>query len=169
MIFVTVGNATQGFRRLLDAVDRFAGGGLFGDDEVFIQSGNNPGFRPVYCKHEAFVSRDDFNRKIQAAGIVVCHGGATLFEVIKSGKTPVVMPRRKKYGEHIDDHQFELVQALVDEGRVIPCYEPDELPAAIVEARRRMIGPATPTSSQMHRLVADAMAELMGQAREQKT
>ena len=169
MIFVTVGNATQGFRRLLDAVDRFAGEGLFREDEVFIQSGNCPGFRPVYCKYEPFVSRDNFERYIQVATLVICHAGATLFEVIRAGKLPVVMPRRKKYAEIIDDHQFELVRVLETERRVIPAYEPDQLPAAVLEASRRISGPAPAPSSQMHQLVSDAIAEFMGYVRTQRT
>lgn len=48
-----------------------------------------------------------------------------------------MMPRRKKYEEHIDDHQVELVQALAAEGRVIPAYEPEDLPGAIMEAMKR--------------------------------
>ncbi len=70
--------------------------------------------------------------------MVICHAGSgTLLYVLHSEKTPVVMPRQKKYGEHIDDHQMELSQVLAKEGRVIPAYEPEDLPAAIEEAKRR--------------------------------
>jgi UDP-N-acetylglucosamine transferase subunit ALG13 len=162
VIFVTVGNATQGFRRLLDAVDRLAGEGLFRDEAVFIQSGNNHDFHPVYCKHEAFVPMDDFAAKMQQATIVVSHGGTgTLFHALHAGKTPVVMPRRRKYGEIIDDHQLELVQALAAEGRLISIYEPDDLPAAILEARQRQAGQTHSSSMGMHALVAKAIDELM--------
>lgn len=162
MIFVTVGNATQGFRRLLDAVDRLAGEGLFRDDAVFIQSGNNPDFHPVHCKHEAFVPMDDFALKIQQAKIIISHGGTgTLFHALHAGKIPVVMPRRMKYGEIVDDHQLELVQALAAEGRLISVYEPDDLPAAISEAKQRQAGPAHSSSMGMHALVAKALDELM--------
>ena len=162
MIFVTVGNATQGFRRLLDAVDILAGEKAWGNETVFIQSGNNPGFRPAYCKHEPFVPMDDFALKFQEAAVIVSHAGTgTLFHALQAGKVPVVMPRRKKYGEIIDDHQLELVQALASEGRVIPAYEPMELPAAIAEARQRTPGSALSPSTEMHQLVAKAFEELM--------
>ena len=163
MIFVTVGNATQGFRRLLDAIDRLAGEGLFGDDDVFIQSGYNHDFHAVNCKQESFMPMDEFVHKMQQAAVIVCHAGTgTLSHALRAGKVPVVMPRRMKYGEIVDDHQLELVQTLNADDRVIPVYEPDELPAAVAEARRRGSMPVSPSSSDMHRLVAKAIEELIG-------
>lgn len=134
MIFVTVGNATQGFRRLLDAVDELAGEGAFGNETVFIQSGNNPDFRPSHCKYQPFLTMEDFVAKIRESDMIIGHAGAgTLLHALHAGKVPVVMPRQKKYGEHVDDHQIELVKALATEWRVIPAYEPEDLPEAITE------------------------------------
>jgi UDP-N-acetylglucosamine transferase subunit ALG13 len=106
---------------------------------------------------------DDFVLKIQQAAVIVCHAGTgTLSHALRAGKVPVVMPRRKKYGEHVDDHQLELVRALALEGRVIPVYEPEELPAVIAESRRRKPMPMSPSSQQMSQLVAKAIEELIG-------
>ena len=163
MVFVTVGNASQGFRRLLDAVDALAGGGLF-KDEVVIQSGNNPTFRAFYCMQEAFLSMEQFSEMISKADLVISHAGAgTLLQVLQAGKIPLVMPRRKQYGEVVDDHQLELVKALAAEGRVIPAYEPEDLPEAIEEARRRNTQPVPPPPSRMLELVARAVEELLSQ------
>ena len=164
VIFVTVGNATQGFRRLLDAVDRLAGAGAFDGEEVFIQSGNNQDFRPLNCKTEPFLAMRDFVLKIEQADVVVCHAGAgTLLQVFQAGKIPVVVPR-KAYREHVDDHQLELTEALAAEGRVIPAYESEYLPAAIAEARQRRALPLR-APSMMLNLVAAAIAELAGPRR----
>jgi UDP-N-acetylglucosamine transferase subunit ALG13 len=166
VIFVTVGNATQGFRRLLDAIDRLAGEGVFGTETVFIQSGNNPDFRPTYCKHEPFLNMEEFERKIQEADLIISHTGAgTLLHTLQAGKVPVVMPRQQKYGEVIDDHQVEIVKALTAEGRVIPAYEPEDLPGAIAEARRNNKQSMPPPPSRMLELVARAIEELTGQGK----
>ena len=77
----------------------------------------------------------------------------------------MVMPRRRKYGELVDDHQVELTKALAAEGRVIPAYEPEDLPAAIEEARRRNTQPIPPPPSRMLDLVAQAIEELLNQKR----
>lgn len=165
MIFVTVGNATQGFRRLLDAIDLLAGEGTFIGEEVLIQSGNNPDFRASHCKQEAFLQGDRFAELIKSASLVICHSGAgTLLHCLQVGQTPVVMPRLKRYREHIDDHQLELVGALAAEGRVIPAYEPEDLLGAIEQARERKAirNPSSP--SQMIALVTAAIEDLSRKA-----
>ncbi len=133
MIFVTVGNATQEFSRLLRAMDDLAAHGLNGEP-VVMQSGTAE-YRAAHCKQRDYFPSAEFVNLIENASIVVCHGGAgTLHHVFQAGKVPVVMPRRIKYGEHVDD-QFQLVKAIAAAGRIIPAYEPEDLPAALSEAR----------------------------------
>jgi UDP-N-acetylglucosamine transferase subunit ALG13 len=161
LVFVTVGNATQGFLRLLEGVDSLAGRGLFGDDPVIIQRGNNPRFRASHCRQQDFFAPEEFIHMIDQAAVVICHGGeGTLMHLLQMGKVPVVVPRQKKYGEHIDDHQVELTRVLASEGRIIPAYELDGLPAAVNEARQRLLQPTPPVESGMIELVARAIADL---------
>jgi len=164
VIFVTVGNATQGFLRLLDKVDQLAGERKFGSEIVLIQSGNNPNFRPLNCKHEPFLSSEMFETNIRDADLIITHAGAgTLIHTFQVGKVPVIFPRRKECGELVDDHQVELTQALAAEGRIIPAYEPEDLTAAIEEARRRKGSGVRgkEKKSPMLDLVAKAIDELM--------
>lgn len=138
MIFVTVGNANDNSMRTLNAVDALAAQGFFGDEPVIIQSGNNPGFVAKAATVTPFMNMEDFARHVREARVVICHAGAgTLSHVIASGKTPVVVPRRVKYGEVVDDHQLELLEAFVERGLVVAAYEPQDLPAAIREATGR--------------------------------
>lgn len=160
MVFVTVGNAKQGFSRLLDAVEKMAADGLFGGESVLIQSGHNPQFRPRFCEQRPFIPMDEFDELLSRAAIVICHGGCTQLTAVRMGKAPVVMPRLKKYGEHVNDHQLQLVRALADEGRIIPAYEPEELAGAIAEARRRNARPAAPPRSPMLALLEQAISEV---------
>lgn len=161
MIFVTVGNATQVFRRLLDAMESLGATGHFQGEPIIIQSGHITDFRPMYCKAEAFFPPDEFVRLMREATVVVCHGGAgSLHHAFQAGKVPVVMPRRRKYGEHLDD-QYELVKALAREGRIIPAYEPRELPEAIALARQRKVSPVAAPSSRMRSLVTEVVEELL--------
>lgn len=135
MIFVTVGNATQGFRRLLDAIDEMAGSGKFTGEEVVIQSGSNHDFQARNCRQQDYFRPDEFRKLIEEAEVIVCHGGAgTLHNVFMADKVPVVMPRRRAYGEHLDD-QFALVKAIAEQGRVIPAFEPANLLDAVMTAK----------------------------------
>lgn len=162
MVFVTVGSAPQGFRRLLEAVDRLAGAGVFGEDTVLMQVGHAEGFVPVHCESRTFVSREEFQQLVQQASPVICHGGATPLEIIRAGKVPIVMPRRRKYGEIVNDHQVEFAHALAAEGRVIVAMEPEDLPQAIVKARQLNMTRCPLPSSPMVSMVAQALKELTG-------
>lgn len=162
MIFVTVGNATQGFRRLLDAVDTLSGNDHLRDEQVFIQTGHNPDFESPHCECKQFISMDEFQQWMEKADLIICHGGCgTLLHSVRLGKVPVVMPRRKKYREHVNDHQLQLVHALASEGRVIPAYEPEDLPIAVAEARRRNAQQIPPPSPLMLSLVSRAIEEFI--------
>jgi UDP-N-acetylglucosamine transferase subunit ALG13 len=166
VIFVTVGNATQKFQRLLDAVDALAGNGLFGYEQVFVQTGHNPDFKPRHGDHKPFLSIDEFQEWMERADLIICHGGCgTLLHAVRLGKAPVVMPRRKKYSEHVNDHQVQLVQAFTAEGRVIPAYEPENLSAAVAEAGKRGVKPVDRRPSRMVTLVAQAVSALAGEKR----
>lgn len=137
MIFVTVGNATQGFGRLLKAVDDLARGGFFGREDVFMQTGHNPEFRSTASQVQPFISLIDFQRRISEASLIISHGGCTVFQVLRAGKVPVVMPRMKKFGEHVNDHQVSFIEALARDQWIVPACHSEDLAQAIEEARRR--------------------------------
>ncbi len=163
MIFATVGNARQGFARFLDAVDRSAEGWSKSGEEVFVQTGHNPGFAPRYCAYRPFVEMDEFQRWLEVADVIVSHGGCgTLLQAIWLGHAPVAMPRRKTHGEHVNDHQVQLVRALAADGLVVPVDEPGALGAAVEEARRRGRSRRTREPARMAGLIAAAIDELAG-------
>jgi UDP-N-acetylglucosamine transferase subunit ALG13 len=158
--FVTVGNATQPFPRLLEAVDRLVRDDVL-EKRVLVQSGNNPNFVPTYCEHVPFLSPEEFETWIAQADLIVSHAGAgTLFHVFQAGKTPVVMPRRKQNGELVDDHQIELARALAAEGRVVAAYEVEDLPEAIAEARERQRKEKMPSPVRMVSLLTEAVEDI---------
>ena len=66
------------------------------------------------------LSRDLFLELLAEADVVICHGGIGIIsECLSAGKIPLVIPRRKKFGEHVDDHQVEIVNFLLEKGLII--------------------------------------------------
>lgn len=164
VIFVTVGNGTQPSRRLLDAIESLAGESAFSEEEFVVQSGYNREVRSTRCRQVDFLPPQEFSRLIAEAHVVVCHGGAgTLWHAFQAGKCPVVMPRRTQYGETRDD-QLELVRTLALEGRVIPAYEPEDLPTALARARSTFGHPSVAVPSRLLSCVGAAIEELIGAA-----
>ena len=163
LVFVTTGNGRQPFLRLLESVDRLVGEGLFGAAEVLLQSGNDGGFRAAHCRQERFLPMDDFVDTVARAHLVISHAGAgTLLHLLHAGRVPVIMPRRRAFGECVDDHQLELVEVLAREGRVVLAMSPEALPAAVAEAGRRIVLQGHHAPPRMISLVASAIEELMG-------
>ncbi|WP_416375826.1 glycosyltransferase [Pseudoclavibacter terrae] len=83
------------------------------------------------------MSADDFEREYRAADVVVTHAGVgTILSLLQDGIHPVVVPRRKERGEHVDNHQ-EQITTLVKELNVGTAVEADgDLLAALDRAAR---------------------------------
>lgn len=142
MIFVTVGTHEQPFDRLVRAVDELKAAGRI-TDEVFIQTGYCR-YRPIHCRGEAFLSFTRLREAIAAAAVVITHGGTgSIMLALHQGQTPLVMPRRRVHGEHIDDHQVLFCRKLAGEGRIAAVYEVEELGPAL-DAHPRLFPPAGP-------------------------
>ena len=58
---------------------------------------------------------------------MVTHGGPSSFiSVLERNKVPIVVPRRKKFGEHINDHQVDFVRNFSLKYKNIISAESDE-------------------------------------------
>ena len=128
MIFVTVGTHEQQFNRLIKKIDQLKKDGHIKDD-VFIQTGFSD-YIPESCDWKKFLSYEEMIQKIKDAKIVITHGGPSSFILpLQYGKTPIVVPRMKKYDEHVNDHQVEFCEKYNTEfkNRIILVENADEL------------------------------------------
>lgn len=133
MIFVTVGSQKFQFDRLLKAVDDLVASGA-AEDGAFAQTGVCT-YVPKYMRHEAFLDREGFRARMDACDVVVTHGGTgVIIGAVKDGKKTIAVPRRAEFGEHVDDHQAEIVKQFGDMGLIEPCLDPADLPAAYARA-----------------------------------
>lgn len=122
MIFVTVGTHEQSFDRLIEKVDELVGAKKI-EDDVFMQIGYS-NYEPQHAGWARLVSYEEMSALEQQADVIICHGGpATFMSVISKGKTPIVVPRQVKYGEHVNDHQVEFAHQVVQRGYGIEVVE----------------------------------------------
>jgi UDP-N-acetylglucosamine transferase subunit ALG13 len=126
VIFVTVGTHEQPFDRLVERIDGLCADGVL-DDEIFIQTGYTK-YEPEHCEFEALIDFDRFVEKIESARIVITHGGpGSIMTALYHGKLPVVVPRQKRFAEHVDDHQVRFTEKLEKAGRIIAVYNIENL------------------------------------------
>jgi beta-1,4-N-acetylglucosaminyltransferase len=125
LIFVTVGNHYQGFDRLIKKMDEIAGKI---DEDVVMQIGHTA-YKPVNAEYFSFLdSFEEILRLNRDARVVVSHAGAGSIVTALKEKTPViVVPRLKKYNEHMNDHQLEIAKAMSDNKNVTVLYNIESL------------------------------------------
>ena len=105
MIFVTVGTHEQPFTRLVQEMDRLVETGVI-TEEVFIQTGYTD-YEPKHCSFSKLLPYSQMEKYVKEARIVITHGGPSSFIMpLQVGKTPIVVPRQEKFGEHVNDHQL---------------------------------------------------------------
>lgn len=138
MIFVSVGTHEAPFDRLLCAVSEL---GL--DEDLVVQYGPSS----VRCDRALefeYLSFDDVVDYIEDARAVVMHAGVgSAMVALANGKRPIVMARRREFGEHVDDHQVELARRLESSGLVTLVEDLEGLRAALsrdAESPGRMVG-----------------------------
>ncbi|HUD19174.1 MAG TPA: glycosyltransferase [Patescibacteria group bacterium] len=121
MILITVGTTPFPFRRMVDLVEQLI---LIRkhNEAIIFQHGDTActlSGKNVFLYQTLPFQR--MQRYIQKARVVVCQGGpATIYQAIAAGKIPFVLPREKKFGEHVNDHQVFYCDILKKRGLVFP-------------------------------------------------
>lgn len=134
MIFLTVGSQKFQFKRLLQYVDDLVIQNVI-QEPVFAQIGNNPA-REYAFEYEQFMDRDKFKKKMAEADIVITHAGTgAIVSALEMGKKVIAIPRKKKYGEHVDDHQQEISNAFQAEGYIEVANTEQDLRLALIHVR----------------------------------
>lgn len=129
-IFITLGSQKFQFNRLLRAVDELCEQKII-TSNIFAQIGYSDYLPKHYC-YNKFLDRDQFNNEIEKADIVITHGGTgAIIGAVKRGKKVIAVPRLEKYGEHVDDHQLQLIEQFNELNLICSCRNTNELANAI--------------------------------------
>jgi UDP-N-acetylglucosamine transferase subunit ALG13 len=138
MIFVTVGTHTQSFNRLLEELDKLVASGAV-REKVVAQIGYST-YEPKHMEWFRFTDFGSLGRLYKTTKVLITHGGAGSILNGLSNKRPVVaVPRLKKYDEHVNDHQLDLVKALEKAGKIIAVYDIKNLRSATISARGKSV------------------------------
>jgi UDP-N-acetylglucosamine transferase subunit ALG13 len=127
------------------AVDDLMGKGGIGE-EVFAQIGHSD-YRPRHFEGVSSLDKQAFDERLRRASAVISHAGTgTIAMALDNGKPLLVMPRRKKYHEVVNDHQVALAIRFEALGHILVARDETELPAKIVQLRTFVPAPRMPDS-----------------------
>lgn len=115
MIFITLGSQKFQFNRILIEIDKLMEENKI-KEEVFAQIGYST-YKPKNYKFTKFMNSEEFEKNLIISNIIITHGGTgTIIKALKLKKRIVAIPRLKDFGEHVDNHQIQLINEFYNIG-----------------------------------------------------
>lgn len=120
MILVITGTSPYRFDRLIKEMDSIA---KENHEEVIIQTGRI-GYKIQNTKQFKFLSNKEFTKLYESARLIVSHSGiGSIITALHHNKPIIIVPRMKKHGENLDDHQLEIASEIEKEGIATVVYD----------------------------------------------
>lgn len=121
VVFATVGNARENFLRFFPVLDSFVErlSKQCEELEVYVQHGSNShlklnNYANIKYNLAPYMSQSEYSSLMKSADIVICHCGVgSIVSSLENAKKPIVLARNSQFEEHVDDHQIELEQKLL--------------------------------------------------------
>ena len=126
MILVLLGTQNNSFHRLLEEIQKNIDNGTI-QEEVVVQKG----YTKFTTKNMTLYDKlpaEEIEKLIDKADVVITHGGVgSILTSITKGKKVIAVPRLKKYNEHVNDHQLDIVDSFNKLGYIIGINNVEEL------------------------------------------
>ena len=135
MIFVTLGTQDKTFERLLIAIDKAIEKGEI-TDRVVVQAGNTK-YESKNMEIFDLISPDEFNKLVDECDLLITHGGTgSILSAVKKGKKVIAAARLKKYKEHVNDHQKQIIKEFEKEGYLVELKDFSQVGKSIKKAQK---------------------------------
>jgi UDP-N-acetylglucosamine transferase subunit ALG13 len=109
MILVLLGTQNNSFNRLLTEIDNCIEQKII-TEEVIVQAGYTK-YKSDKMKIFDFIPVEQFSELLDQSNLIITHGGVgSIITSLKLGKKIIAVPRLKKYNEHVNDHQIQIVE-----------------------------------------------------------
>ena len=129
LLLVLVGTDHHPFDRVVEWVDEWLEAQPEAPRAVIQYGTSRP---PSRAEGLPLTGKAELQELMSAADVVVTHGGpATITEVRRYGRLPLVVPRDPQRGEHVDEHQQLFARRMAGSGFVRTCETREELYLAL--------------------------------------
>lgn len=117
MILVLLGTQNNSFTRLLQAIQDNIDKKVI-TDKVIVQAGFTK-FDSKDMKIFSMMSKKEFSKLQDEADLIITHAGVgSIISSLEKGKKVIVVPRLKRYNEHVNDHQIQIAKKFKQQGYV---------------------------------------------------
>ena len=118
MILVTLGTQDKDFSRLLKAIDNEIEKKNI-TDKVIVQAGTTK-YESNNMEIFDLISKDELSKLVEECDLLITHGGVgSILDGIKNNKKIIAAARLKKYKEHTNDHQKQIVKTFAEKGYIL--------------------------------------------------
>lgn len=126
LIFVTLGTQDKDFSRLLNAVEKSISNGNI-KEKVIVQAGFTK-FASDKMEIYDYLEPKKMNEYFDKASLIICHGGVgSILKGLEKNKKIIAVARVKKYNEHTNDHQLQIVNKFSELGYILSVIDCDDL------------------------------------------
>ena len=134
MILVLLGTQDNSFHRLLDKIQELIDKKVI-KEKVVVQAGRTK-YESKDMEIFSLMPQDKLRDLMEKADLIITHGGVgSIVTSLKMGKKVIAVPRLSSFGEHVNDHQIQIVDSFDKQGFLIGVVELDELGKAIEKAK----------------------------------
>ncbi len=118
MILVTLGTQDKSFDRLLEAIQKQINLGNI-KERIVVQAGCTK-FDSNDMEMFDLIPMDDFDKLIDECDLLITHGGVgSIIAGLNKGKKVIAAARLKKYKEHVNDHQLQIIDNFSKKGYIL--------------------------------------------------
>ena len=136
MILVTLGTQDKKFTRLLEAIQKLIDKKVI-KEKVVVQAGCSNDFKSKEMEIFDLIPMDEFDKLISECDILITHGGVgSIITGLKNNKKVIAAARLKKYGEHTNDHQLQIIENFAKEGYILSLNNFDELESILKNIKK---------------------------------
>ncbi len=156
MILVMLGTQNNSFHRLLEKIEKLLDEGKI-KEEVIIQAGYTK-YQPQNEKMKIldFVPKEELEKLQEKASFIITHGGVgSIITSLEKGKKVIAVPRIHEYGEHVNNHQKEIVEKFNKNGNIIGIKSVEELEQALEKIEKFEPKPYTEDNTKMLKIIED--------------
>jgi UDP-N-acetylglucosamine transferase subunit ALG13 len=148
MILVTLGTFNIEFPRPLKAIEKAVIEKKI-TEKIIVQRGHT-NFESDYLEVVQFFTPAELDKLYDEARVVVVHSGiGSVLSGVKKGKKLIVVPRLRKYKEHVDDHQLDLLNEFAKSNYIIPWNENEGFDEVLAKAENFVPSPFVSTKDNL--------------------
>lgn len=134
MILVLLGTQDNSFHRLLDKIQELINEKVI-TEKVIVQAGRT-NYESKDMEIYSLMPEEKLREIMDKADLVITHGGVgSIVMALKMEKKVIAVPRLSTFGEHINDHQIQIVDSFDKQDFLIGLTELDEMEEALAKAK----------------------------------